>query len=311
MMRVAWPKEVHAMKIPVYRLHMDYPTRYSKINPFLLFAQKYEFAAAEASPLRTCYAHAVVLVESGRGTLRLGQETYALDPGSLIYIPAGAVHRWEAHASDPMVHRCVYFDWTYVNRPGFHRQRNYFARADSFNPELASPLPGLQLHAATRVNNIPLWVSYFNSLTPPPELLETRNPLEFLQYNGAFQTFLHHYLSFAVKTEAVYDLRIKKILERIDREPPWSGSRTIYQWARELGLKRSRFHELFKQDTGMTPHDYILSLQYRRIADDLCESDMTITEIARKHGYSSVHYFSRAFRNKMGMTPSEYRKKFR
>lgn len=299
------------MRIPVYRFRMDYLTRYSEFNPFLLFAQKYEFTANESSPLRKCYAHVVVLNESGSGNLRLNGKEHPVRPGTLIYISAGAVHRWESDPQEPMIHRCAYFDWKYVSRPEFRFQRNYFTRIDSFRPELASPLPELQIQEVTHVNNIPLWVSYFNALTPPPELLDQRNPLDTLQYNGAFQTFLHHYLMFAVKTDLLYDLRIRKILETIERLPLKQTEPALYRMAEELGLGKSRFHDLFKKDTGYTPHDYLQRVKYRHIARDLCFTDLTITEIAQKYSYSSIHYFSKAFRNKMGMTPSEYRTKYR
>jgi AraC-like DNA-binding protein len=290
---------------------MDYLTRYSEYNPLLLFAQKYEFAANESSPLRKCYAHVVVLVESGRGILRLDGKEHPVGPGTLIYISAGAVHRWEADRQEPMIQRCAYFDWTYVSRPKFRYQRNYFAGVGSFRKELSSPSPELRIQEVTSVNNIPLWVSYFNALTPPPELLDQRSPIDLLQYNGAFQTFLHHYLSFAEKSDLVQDPRIGKILESIERLPPEETEPTLYRLAKELGLGKSRFHDLFKKDTGYTPHDYIREVKYRHIVDDLCFTTLTITEIAQKYGYSSIHYFSKAFRNKVGVSPSEYRTKYR
>jgi AraC-like DNA-binding protein len=299
------------MKIPVYRFRVDYLTLYSEINPLLLFAQKYEFAAGEASPLRRCYANTIALIESGEGMVRLNDEDHPVHAGSLVYISAGSVHRWVADVRDPMVHRCVYFDWKYVSRPGIRYQRDYFYPADVVREELVAPLPGLTLQEIATVSNIPLWVSYFNAFTPPPELLSVRNPWDFLKYNGAFQTFLHKYLAFAMKTEMFSDPRIKKILDKIENEPLEQCERNIYQWARELGLGKSRFHDLFRHDTGFTPKEYLQRLKFQQIAADLCYTDLTITEIAQKYGFSSIHYFSKAFRNMMGMTPTQYRNQYR
>ena len=36
-------------------------------------------------------------------------------------------------------------------------------------------------------------------------------------------------------------------------------------------------------------------------------SNITLTEIAERVGYSGIHYFSRCFKNKEGMSPLEYR----
>ncbi|WP_079914751.1 AraC family transcriptional regulator [Paenibacillus sp. 32352] len=299
------------MKIAVYSFQVDYLTRYSDFNPLLLFAQKYVFGPREQCPLRICYTNAIILVEAGQGILRLNDQQYQVQTGSLVYIPAGTIHQWTSDASDPMIHRCAYFDWKYVDRPGFQYQRNYFKGIDTYIEELISPCPKLELNEVTTINNIPLWVSYFNAFTPPPELLGGRNPWDFLKYNGAFQTFLHQFLAYAVKHHVTYDPRIKKILDFIENEPLELEVAQLYKLAHELGLGKSRFHDLFKQDTGYTPSDYLNRLKYHHIAEDLCFSRLSITEIAEKYGFSSIHYFSKAFRHATGMSPSEYRDKYK
>ncbi|UQZ85453.1 Transposon Tn10 TetD protein [Paenibacillus konkukensis] len=300
------------MRIPVYRLKVDYLTRYSDFNPLLLFAQKYEFTPKEQCPLRVCYANAVILVEEGRGTLRLDGEEHALQPGSLVYIAAGRPHQWISDEKRLMVHRCAYFDWKYVHRPEFHYQRDYFKPVDRpFMEERASSLPGLQLHQVMKVNNVGLWLSYFNAFTQPPSLLGVRSPIESLQYNAAFQTFLYHFLSTAARQDAWGDPRIVQILEKIDSSPLEKSEAELYLWAKELGLGRSRFHQLFKEQTGHTPNEYIQRRRLYQTADDLCATNLSITEIAHKYNYSSIHYFSKAFRSVMGVSPSEFRLKHR
>ncbi|CAG7597238.1 HTH-type transcriptional activator RhaS [Paenibacillus solanacearum] len=296
------------MKIPVYRWKVDYLTRYSDFNPLLLFAQKYEFTPQEYCPLRLCYAHAVILIEDGCGTLLLNGKEHRLQPGSLVYIAAGLPHQWVTDEREPMVHRCAYFDWRYVHRPEFHYQRDYFKGADRpFMEERASSMPGLQLHQVMKVNNIALWLSYFNAFTQPPSILGVRSPIESLQYNAAFQTFLHHYLTLAARNDAWCDPRIAQLLDKIDNAPLEQAESELYVWAKGLGMGRSRFHHLFKQETGLTPHEYIQRRRLHQAADDLTETDLTVTEIAHKHGFSSIHYFSKAFSHAMGISPSQYR----
>jgi Transcriptional regulator containing an amidase domain and an AraC-type DNA-binding HTH domain len=309
MMRVLRYGGASFVKIPVYSFRVDYVTRYSAYNPLLLFAQKYVFAPDEHCSLRKCYASAIVLIESGKGLLELDGTSCVVQQGSLVYLPAGSVHRWIADAVDPMVHRCAYFDWHHVERPHFQYQRDYFCAVEDYREELSCVLPALELHEVIHSTNIQLWVSYYNALTLPPELLSTRNPWDRLQYNGAFQMFLHQYLSAAMKN-GTRDSRITRILERIEQETPETCERYLYQWAEELGLKKSRFHALFKADTGYSPNDYVKQLLYHRIAEELVCTSLSITDIASKYGFSSIHYFSKSFRSTTGMSPSEYRKKY-
>lgn len=44
-----------------------------------------------------------------------------------------------------------------------------------------------------------------------------------------------------------------------------------------------------------------------RLDQDLMNTSLSITDIAEKHGFSSVHYFSRLFRQLNGITPRQYR----
>lgn len=297
------------MRIPVYSFRVDYVTRYSEFNPLLLFAQKYVFAPSEQCSIRKCYASAIILIESGNGILELNGTSCDVRPGSLVYIPAGTVHRWTADSEDPMVHRCVYFDWQYVSRPEFQFQRDYFCSIEDYRKELISVQPELELQDVIHSPYIQLWVSYFNALTPPPEILGYQNPWDKLQYNGAFQTFLHHYVAAAMKHD-VRDPRITRILSRMDQETPELCERNLYQWASELGLKKSRFHALFKADTGYSPNDYVKRRKFHQIAEELVSTSLSITDIASKYGFSSIHYFSKAFRLMTGMSPSDYRNKY-
>ena len=40
------------------------------------------------------------IVQAGTGTFRLGDETRAFEPGEVLFVPAGAAHRFEAFSED-------------------------------------------------------------------------------------------------------------------------------------------------------------------------------------------------------------------
>lgn len=44
-----------------------------------------------------------------------------------------------------------------------------------------------------------------------------------------------------------------------------------------------------------------------RAKEDLLHSRLSITEIAEKYHFSSLHYFSRLFHRQTGQTPREFR----
>lgn len=71
------------------------------------------------------------------------------------------------------------------------------------------------------------------------------------------------------------------------------------------------FAHTFKRDIGMTFFDYLTSYRMDIALRLLSGTDMSITEISHKSGFSTTRMFNRLFRARMGMSPSEYRKTVR
>ncbi len=63
---------------------------------------------------------------------------------------------------------------------------------------------------------------------------------------------------------------------------------------------------VFKAVTGMGVMEYYRHLKIERAKQLLREGSGNITQIADRLGYTSVHYFSRHFKQSTGMTPREY-----
>lgn len=65
---------------------------------------------------------------------------------------------------------------------------------------------------------------------------------------------------------------------------------------------------IVKKHTGKTLSDFGRSILLQRSAALLTETDMSISDICLKQGYTNRHYFNKIFIKQFGMTPSEYRK---
>ncbi|MCR5747386.1 MAG: AraC family transcriptional regulator, partial [Lachnospiraceae bacterium] len=65
----------------------------------------------------------------------------------------------------------------------------------------------------------------------------------------------------------------------------------------------------FQNNLGTTPFTFLLRYRCRVAADRLKRSADPVTEIAYGCGFSSPSYFGKIFRQEMGWSPSDYRKK--
>lgn len=75
-----------------------------------------------------------------------------------------------------------------------------------------------------------------------------------------------------------------------------------------LGLNASYFSALFKRTFQVNFLDYLTELRMEAARELLRDPLRSTAEVAGMVGYESANYFTRAFKKKVGMTPTEYRR---
>lgn len=73
------------------------------------------------------------------------------------------------------------------------------------------------------------------------------------------------------------------------------------------GMSRTAFAEQFKGLTGRTPIDFLRELRLRQAIRLLTATDLPIKTIAARVGFASRSYFSKAFKEFVGIDPINYR----
>lgn len=83
---------------------------------------------------------------------------------------------------------------------------------------------------------------------------------------------------------------------------------TLDELAAEAGLKKSYLCTLFKQSTGQSIGEYILNERLRRAERLLAETDLRICEIGLQVGIPDPLYFSKVFKRRYGVAPSQFKR---
>ena len=104
--------------------------------------------------------------------------------------------------------------------------------------------------------------------------------------------------------------KLRKAIALIDRhlaeeEEGRVGLRAI---AKEIGMSYFHFSRVFKQSMRMTPTSYIAERRIERAKKLMEETDLPISEIALRSGFSSQSHFTTSFRRLAGVTPRSFRK---
>jgi len=84
---------------------------------------------------------------------------------------------------------------------------------------------------------------------------------------------------------------------------------TLEEIARVSHLSASRLAHVFKEQMGITVIEYLTSVRIERAKQLLLATDQNCTEICFQAGYNNQSYFTRTFKELVGIPPREFRKR--
>lgn len=95
---------------------------------------------------------------------------------------------------------------------------------------------------------------------------------------------------------------IMKYIEDRLSEPGLS----VEEMSRHVGMSRGSLYYKVLEMTGLTPVEYIRNVKLDKAATLLEVSDYNVAQIAYTTGFGTPSYFSRTFKARFGILPSEY-----
>lgn len=123
--------------------------------------------------------------------------------------------------------------------------------------------------------------------------------------------FLVLLLRFAMQAQMVQggvltglaDRRLARAISAIHKRPEHQW--TLAELAHAAGMSRARFAVRFRQTVGATPFDYLMDWRLG-IAQGLLKEGHSLKIVAPSVGYASPTAFSRAFTQRIGLSPKEW-----
>ncbi len=88
----------------------------------------------------------------------------------------------------------------------------------------------------------------------------------------------------------------------------WQQSVTMRSEIRELGLSEQRLSDIFREEYGLSPAEYLAEKKLDYAKEKLVHSDMKIVDLAFELEFGSLSSFYKFFKSKTGMTPAAWRK---
>jgi AraC family transcriptional regulator len=100
--------------------------------------------------------------------------------------------------------------------------------------------------------------------------------------------------------------QLRRVKEFVDAQI--SNDITISDLAAVAGLSQFHFIRAFKDSTGLSPYQYVLSERIGRATGLLSKPDLSIADVALAVGFSDASQLNRVFQKFVGLTPTAFRR---
>lgn len=257
--------------------------------------------------------HEFYLLTRGGGTFTVDGTDYAVEEGSLVYVPPREGLRYnfvpDAGRADyyainfqcaAVTHRPEI--WLYDERAHYHYHSNPGENGREWSFDGASRALALPIVSVPRSGRLLReLLAQMLRLRQEPELID------FWEEQILLQRFLHE-VSAQSEPRSAQDMNARRIrLLSVYIQKHYSEPLTLEALCGAVGLSRGYVISLFKSRTGHSPMAYVSTVRIEAAKELLRESRMPVAQIAAQVGYQDAFYFSRKFRQLVGCTPRQYR----
>ena len=237
-----------------------------------------------------CGEHIFIYCEEGKGWVKRNETVYQLNRNQAFIISANESHAYGADNTDP---------WSI-----------YWIHFRGENISMFSSIIGQIIHVEeSDKNRYDFRFQLFEEMYQNLEMGYSPGNLEYVSYCLMYFLASFKYINqfCEIKKEKKTDIIQKSILfmkENLENKI------TLDDIAGQSNYSASYFSAYFAQKTSYAPMAYYHQLKIQRASSYLQFSDMKIKEIAYRLGYYDPIHFTKAFRQEMGITPKEYRKRY-
>ncbi|MDM9379098.1 AraC family transcriptional regulator [Chlorogloeopsis sp. ULAP01] len=106
-------------------------------------------------------------------------------------------------------------------------------------------------------------------------------------------------------SEGLSQIRLRKAIEYIDENLDQDLS--LVEIADVVQMSMYHFSRLFKQSTGLSPHQYVTNCRIEKAKRLLARTEEAINQISQQVGFQNQSHFTNVFRKHIGITPKAYR----
>lgn len=239
----------------------------------------------------------IYFLQSGKCNVYIDNETYYLEDGSVLFIPAFKEHTFIYPFTQDVKRTVLYISTEQLN---WYFDGNFKKEIDNLfiNKHLQ-----LTRKSFSNLSNMFEKIQF--------EKYNIDNMSESLTKAYFFELIIylircHRYTNNINQKTNLSNITIGEIVNFI--EDNYNRQLTLPETAARFGISESGLTKKIKTFTNMTFKEYLTKTRIEAAKSLLISSEKNITDIAYECGYNSSNFFGDVFKKSVGMSPSSYRK---
>jgi AraC-like DNA-binding protein/mannose-6-phosphate isomerase-like protein (cupin superfamily) len=249
----------------------------------------------------------VLYLCSGSALFHIQDRLLPMRVGDLAVIGSTLYHRIERRSSSPLTIAAAFFDPEMIRCGGGNDGMEYltpFLLQDASFPHIIPAETGIPRQVLEMMLRI-----HAERPAAPKSRLSVKTYLKLI-----LAWLVSYYESYSGTVEVFH--RQERALDRIRPlfrflEENCGGCIQIKEAARICGMSESHFMSVFKEVTGLSFLKYLNHYRVERAQAMLTHSDDSMKNICQEVGFCDQSYFGAVFRKVVGLTPAEYRRRFK
>jgi len=262
----------------------------------------------KSSPPITNDFYSISLKKIVKGNLNYGRTKYDFTNGALIFIAPRQVLQWDSSAAFEQKGFSINFHEDFIKGTELAQQiKKYGFFSYSVNEALhLSPKEERQIESI--VKNIE--IEYQNNQDEFSKDIIISQLSTLLKYANRF-----YERQFLNRKELSNDL-LERFSQQLEvyfesEQPQEKGLPSIEQIADKMSVSQRYLSDTLKKETGKTTTEHLHLYLIDKAKNVLLKPNKSISEVAYELGFEYPQYFSRLFKKKEGLSPSEYREKYK
>jgi AraC-like DNA-binding protein len=231
--------------------------------------------------------YAIHYIVSGKGYFTLNQTCYELQRGESFLIFPGSEVYYYPDETDP-------WEYAWVEFRG--EEAKELIALTAFT--ITSPVV-----AAIRSEDAGDWMKHYNI----PEAYG-RERYEIERAGAKMRMLLSNYIEHFPKNQLPATMEYVQAAKQFMEINYWKSELSVGDVVSYANIERSYLFRLFKENTGMSVHQYLTAYRIQKACELLSNTKLAVKTVACSVGYPDQLHFSKLFKKMTGIAPSQYQK---